>query len=56
MNRKDHRAHKFGHWSPNRKLYQDYPLGLSMNAEIDEAFWQNIEKDISRYLLWEFTH
>lgn len=56
MNRKDRRAHKFGHWSPNRKLDQYYPLGLSMADEINEAFWQNIDKDASRYKLWEFTH
>lgn len=56
MNRKDRRAYKFGHWSPNRELYQFNFPEFNTAAEIDNSYWQNEDKDFSRYQLWEFTH
>ena len=56
MNRKDRRAHKFGHWSVKREWHQDYHAYIGINHEIDYAYWHNCDRDTSRYALWEFTH
>ena len=56
MKRKDRRARKFGHWSANRELYGYKYATCGIAAEIDAVYWHNFDKDISRYLLWEYTH
>ena len=70
MNRKDRRAHKFGHWSPNRQYYQPeyayedmrYQINCAywdMSFHIDCAYWESVDKTpkyFPSYSLWKFTH
>jgi len=55
-NRKERRAIKFGHWSVTREFHQEYHFEMGITYEIDCAYWYNVDRDTSRYALWDYTH
>lgn len=56
MNRKERRAHKFGHFSPNRKYYQMGHRYQGLEKEMflaEREYIDEVNCDESRDAFWE---